>query len=42
MDYKRKIIKAYPIYEVFIPLDNWEERSQVISYVRKDVGFNII
>jgi ribonuclease HI/endonuclease/exonuclease/phosphatase (EEP) superfamily protein YafD len=40
-DRKRKITKAHPLYKVFTPLDNWEERPRVMSYVRKGIGLSV-
>ena len=39
-DYKRKITKFHPMYESFTPLDDWETRPRVMSYVRKGAGLN--
>jgi hypothetical protein len=39
-DRKRKITKFHPMYESFTPLDDWETRPRVMSYVRKGVGLN--
>jgi hypothetical protein len=39
-DRKRKITKFHPMYESFTPLDNWETRPRVMSYVRKGAGLN--
>jgi Endonuclease-reverse transcriptase len=39
-DLKRKITKFHPMYESFTPLDDWETRPRVMSYVRKGAGLN--
>jgi hypothetical protein len=39
-DRKRKITKFHPMYESFTPLDDWETRPRVMSYVRKGAGLN--
>jgi ribonuclease HI len=39
-DRKRRITKSHPVYESFTPLDDWETRPRVISYVRKGAGLH--
>lgn len=39
-DLVRKITKSHPMYEAFTPIDNWNIRPRVITYVRKGVGLN--
>lgn len=37
-DITRQITKSHPAYEAFTPLDDWETRPRLMSYIRKGVG----
>ena len=41
-DRKRRITKFHPVYESFSPLNDWETRPRVMSYVRKGAGLEAI
>jgi ribonuclease HI len=40
-DRKRRITKSHPVYESFTPLNDWEIRPRVTSYVCKGAGLHI-
>ena len=37
-DLSQRITKSHPLYESFIPIDDWEIRPRAISYVCKGAG----
>ncbi|KAI0999821.1 hypothetical protein K3495_g8376 [Podosphaera aphanis] len=37
-DHQRRITKRISSHECFAPIDSWETRPRVLSYIRKDIG----